>query len=351
MTQRKVLDCTEDSVELQDVLNKLVEIKEDAQQRSWQLHEDEHIILGLVEKLRALLTDADSAICNRVLARDGYSAIETLVTYYQMEPRWSIRQVLLEVFVLSCGLHPLIITALLNSVLPQELGRDIRTSYAANQERVPQSTLLLSCLFCMGEAMPLSHLDQLGADFICFILDGIEKIETDEEETVSDLFLSFLLAYNLQFDPTGSGTSNVVLECLQDRSQANVFTSKLLQMFNREEDPVRLFPHEPAPMHSVLKMMIDLFDNPHTASLFYTNDVKVVIDILVRMINDISSGESKRSVYLDLCRAVLNSCDYAEHRHRSDDLMKCFTWIQEETPPCTKDIELVDAIVNRHFLT
>ncbi|KAI5696993.1 hypothetical protein M8J75_003512 [Diaphorina citri] len=132
MTQRKVLDCTEDSVELQDVLNKLVEIKEDAQQRSWQLHEDEHIILGLVEKLRALLTDADSAICNRVLARDGYSAIETLVTYYQMEPRWSIRQVLLEVFVLSCGLHPLIITALLNSVLPQELGRDIRTSYAAN---------------------------------------------------------------------------------------------------------------------------------------------------------------------------------------------------------------------------
>ncbi|KAL1452046.1 hypothetical protein WDU94_006364, partial [Cyamophila willieti] len=228
----KVLDSTEDSVVLTDVLNKLIEIKEDAQQRSWQLHEDEHIILNLVETLRALLTDADSAICNRVLARDGYSAMEALVAYYQMEPRWSIRQVLLEVFVICCGLHPLLITSLLNSVLPQELGRDVRSSYISTQERVPQSTLLLTCLFSMGEPMPLSHLDQLGSEFICFILDCIEKNETDEDETLSDLFLSFLLGYNLQFTP-GMG-SNVVLECLQNRSSANVFTSKLLLMFNRE---------------------------------------------------------------------------------------------------------------------
>uniref|UniRef100_A0A8D8VDS7 NCK-interacting protein with SH3 domain n=1 Tax=Cacopsylla melanoneura TaxID=428564 RepID=A0A8D8VDS7_9HEMI len=141
----KVLDSTEDSVVLTDVLNKLVEIKEDAQQRSWQLHEDEHIILDLVEKLRALLSDADSAICNRVLARDGYSAMDALVSYYQMETRWSIRQVLLEVFVLSCGLHPLLITSLLNSVLPQELGRDILSD--SDEFTI---TSLISCILIPG---------------------------------------------------------------------------------------------------------------------------------------------------------------------------------------------------------
>uniref|UniRef100_A0A8D8M4C0 NCK-interacting protein with SH3 domain n=2 Tax=Cacopsylla melanoneura TaxID=428564 RepID=A0A8D8M4C0_9HEMI len=201
----------------------------------------------------------------------------------------------------------------------------------------------------MGEPMPLSHLDQLGSEFLCFILDGIEKNETDEDETLSDLFLSFLLGYNLQFTP-GIG-SNVVLECLQNRSSANVFTSKLLLMFNREEDPVRLFPHEPAPKHSVLKMMIDLFDNEHTAALFYTNDVKVVIDILVRMISDLSPGEQKRTVYLDLCRAVLNACSYQDHRHRSQDLNNTFTRIQEEIPPCNEDVELVSVILQRHFVT
>lgn len=54
-----MLDCTEDSALLQDVLQKLVQHKEDTQQRSWQLHEDEHIILELVEKLRDLLVSGN----------------------------------------------------------------------------------------------------------------------------------------------------------------------------------------------------------------------------------------------------------------------------------------------------
>lgn len=58
------------------------------------------------------------------------------------------------------------------------------------------------------------------------------------------------------------------------------------------EDPVRIFEHVPAPPNSVLKLFVDLFSNAQTAALFYTNDTKVLIDIIVRQLADLSPGDS-----------------------------------------------------------
>lgn len=58
------------------------------------------------------------------------------------------------------------------------------------------------------------------------------------------------------------------------------------------EDPVRIFEHQPVPPHSVLKLFVDLFSNAQTAALFYTNDTKVLIDIIVRQLADLSPGDS-----------------------------------------------------------
>jgi hypothetical protein len=58
------------------------------------------------------------------------------------------------------------------------------------------------------------------------------------------------------------------------------------------EDPVRIFEHQPAPPHSVLKLFVDLFSTAQTATLFYTNDTKVLIDIIVRQLADLSPGDN-----------------------------------------------------------
>lgn len=89
-------------------------------------------------------------------------------------------------------------------------------------------------------------------------------------------------------------------------------------------DPARIFDHEPAPPDSILKLFIDLFATNETASLFYTNDIKVLIDIILRQLFDIAPGEKRRQ-YLELCRRVLKTANYDEHRHRSDDVLKTFT--------------------------
>lgn len=55
---------------------------------------------------------------------------------------------------------------------------------------------------------------------------------------------------------------------------------------------MEFFDHERTVPNSVLKMFIDLFSSPQTAELFYTNDNKVLIDILVRQLSDLSPGDS-----------------------------------------------------------
>lgn len=145
-----------------------------------------------------------------------------------------------------------------------------------------------------------------------FILNNVESPpDTDVDEQIPDLFLNLIISYNLQFILE---SDNMVLKALSGRKVAKIFTEKILLLLNREglsyylryivievnlylitEDPVRIFDHEPAPPHSLLKLFNDLFSQQSTADLFYTNDVKVLIDIVVRNISDLSSGDK---VYL-----------------------------------------------------
>lgn len=43
-------------------------------------------------------------------------------------------------------------------------------------------------------------------------------------------------------------------------------------------------------MNSVLKFLSDLYSCRQTANLLYTNDAKVLIDIIVRQLSDLSAG-------------------------------------------------------------
>jgi DNA-directed RNA polymerase subunit H (RpoH/RPB5) len=80
--------------------------------------------------------------------------------------------------------------------------------------------------------------------------------------------------------------------------------------YSAVEDPVRIFEHQPVPPHSVLKLFVDLFSNAKTAALFYTNDTKVLIDIIVRQLADLSPGDSvsfiRRSVTFSHSEGVYN---------------------------------------------
>lgn len=287
ISSKMSIEETYDANRLKIIFNELTSCKEDSQQRSWMLYEDESIIVEYIKELTSILTNADANVSRHALKQDQYDGITTLIQYYQMEARWTIRQLLLQSFGVMCSLDAVVVTIMLNSILPMELARDM-SSNPRNVPKLNYSSLLLTMIFSMGESMPVTHLEHLGSDFISFLLDLIEDPpDTDLDDQIPDLFINLILSYNLQF----TKSENIVLDALNDKTNAKVFTQKILFLFNREEDPVRIFDHEPAPPHSVLKLFIDLFGCELTASLFYTNDIKVLIDIVLRQLFDIPPGD------------------------------------------------------------
>lgn len=70
-----------------------------------------------------LQTNADASISKHVVSSQQYHVITTLIQYYQMETRWSIRQLLLQAFGVLCSFDKTIVSIMLNSILPGELAR------------------------------------------------------------------------------------------------------------------------------------------------------------------------------------------------------------------------------------
>lgn len=93
-----------------------------------------------------------------------------------MEPRWTIRQLLLQSFGVMCSLDSVVLTIMLNSILPMELARFVKSDFpfhhldlfstlhrdmrsnCRNEPKLNYSALLLTMIFSMGEPMPITHL-------------------------------------------------------------------------------------------------------------------------------------------------------------------------------------------------
>ncbi|KAL0842193.1 hypothetical protein ABMA28_014356 [Loxostege sticticalis] len=341
---KNAIDAAPDALRMMTALNALSKAANDAQQRGWALHDDAHDIQTQLLELISVMSNADMNISQHVLSSHRYAYVTTLVQYYQMETRWPLRQLLLQAFGVMCGLERTALATLALSALPAEIARDMRDNPRA-VSRLSHSALLLSMVLSMGDKLPITHFEQLGVDFAQFLLELIENPpETDENEQIPDLFLTLLLAYNLQFDQP---YDNLLLNALETVDNAKTFCEKILLLLNREEDPVHIFEHEPAPPHSVLKLVIDLFSRKKTAEHFYTNDVKVAIDIIVRQLADLSAGDPRRQQYLKILQGIIRNTDYEAHLHRRQDLLRCFARIFCEEHDASRDDQaLVRAISN-----
>ncbi|XP_050956580.1 NCK-interacting protein with SH3 domain [Labeo rohita] len=323
-----------DEQRLQVIFSDLARHRDDSQQRSWALYEDHALIACYLEELLQILTDADPEVCKKMCRVNEYEAVLSLVSYYQMEHRVSLRLLLLKVFGAMCGLDAALISTLLNSVLTMELARDLQTD-TQEHEKMCYSALLMAMIFSTGEQIPLHHYEHLNPTFLQFLLDVIEDgLPSDATEQLPDLFINLLLAFNLHLSVP---ESNMVMQALIKRHNVKILTEKLLLLLNRGEDPVCVFDHAPPAPHSVLKFLQDVFASRDTADIFYRTDLMVMIDIAVRQISDLSPGDRMRMEYLSLMHAIVRSTDYLEHRHRLPDLQAALQRILGEEEDCGED--------------
>ncbi|KAK4319971.1 hypothetical protein Pmani_009130 [Petrolisthes manimaculis] len=371
-----------DGVRLAGLLERLRECKDDEQQRSWALHEDEHTISSHLTNLLDLLNNGDLIACRSVLALDDFRPLLTLVQYYQMETRWPLRKLLLQVFGAVCQMSAANISYLSASVFPVELAREMVDS-TCPEERLQYISLVFGMVLCMGDTLPYTYFSVMDEKFMSLLLYGIEEYhENPDTEQLGDLYLTLVLAFNLQYPtlpppalaqlqateppldnglPNGTEEigraekdnqmENLVMKLLAQRQDTKYLTEKLLLFFNREEDPLAMFEHEPRPLHSVLKMMRDMYATQATASIFYTNDERVVCDIVIRQLADLPSDDSRRSDYLYLLAGLVGAGGWGEHRHRREEVIRCCTNIlaeERDTHTLNKDHHLARAIMNAH---
>ncbi|KAL5275941.1 NCKIPSD family protein [Megaselia abdita] len=323
-TPKELLGSSNDAKRLQFIFSQLAECKNDSQQRSWMLYEDEEDIILFLEELVDILRNADENICCYEMSCDQYQSLINLVQYYQMETRWNIKKLLLRAFTAACHLDHIIVDILLTSVLPLEIVEDMKTNFT-DLDKFKELVRMLTIIFSLGQSMPVNHQEYLGVQFCSFLF---EIVEGNHPENLVDLVITLILAFNQQFTDY---TQNSVIESMQNIESARIFTEKILLLLNREEDPVKMLKHSSTCLNSVLKIFIDIFSLPETSSLFYTNDIKVLIDILVRQLTDLCAGEPLRRSYLELCRKIIRNTNYSEHNHRQTDLIKVFQDYKDPT--------------------
>ncbi|KAM4893812.1 NCK-interacting protein with SH3 domain isoform 2-T2 [Sylvia borin] len=294
-----------DEQRLEVIFADLARHKDDAQQRSWALYEDENVICCYLEELLHIL-----------------------------EHRVPLRLLLLKCFGAMCNLDAAVISTLVNSVLPMELARDMQT-HTQDHQKMCYSALVLAMMFSMGEPLPYHHYEHLNSQFVQFLLDVIEDgLPSDTTDQLPDLFVNVLLAFNLHIPVP---EHSVIMTTISKHSNIKTFTEKLLLLLNRGDDPVCIFKHQPQPPHSVLKFLQDIFASKDTASIFYHTDMMVLIDILVRQIADLSPGDKLRMEYLSLMHAIIRSTPYLQHQHRLADLQGILQRIlgeEEEDQQC-----------------
>ncbi|XP_041744519.2 NCK-interacting protein with SH3 domain-like isoform X1 [Coregonus clupeaformis] len=315
-----------DEQRLEVILGDLARHVDDSQQRSWALYEDHSLIACYLEELLKILTDADPEVCKRMCRVNHAEPVLSLVSYYQMEHRVSLRLLLLKVFGAMCSLDSALISTLLNSILPMELARDMQTDTQEHQ-KMCYTALVLTMIFSMGEHVPYHHYEHLNASFVQFLLDVVEEgLPSDPTEQLPDLCVNLILAFNLHLTVP---SSNVIMQTLIKKN-VKLFSEKIVLLLNRGDDPVCVFKHAPPAPHSVLKFLQDVFASRDSADIFYHTDMMVMIDITVRCISDLSPGDKLRMEYLSLMHSIMRSTDYLEHRHRLSDLQGALQRILRE---------------------
>ncbi|CAG0880123.1 unnamed protein product [Darwinula stevensoni] len=351
---------TKDAFRLRDALKHLIEARYDEQQRSWALHEDEDDILKWISIIMDVMENADVKISRHILALDGFRYVADLVAYYQMEGRRTIRLSLLKTLMVLAAVVPAAIPTLVHSVLPLELARDIM-SCGDDFERLNCSMELLTIILSLGTPLPchyfggqrlmglllvlkqklvthfVAHLqEQLNETFLEFLLSLVEPSpELGEDDVLSNTAFILLLALNLQF-PSSSPSTNHLMTIISGQQDTPVLCEKLLYTFNREEEPLDLVEEaQKRDCSSVVKFLQDMFSQEHTAQFFYTNDVNVAIDILIRILNNLSNDDTRKASYLVFLHNVVKWTGYDEQRHRVSDVHSLLLAISKDEKSLT----------------
>lgn len=288
-----------DATKLSNIFKSLWYCKNDEQQRSWPIHEDEHLIQSSLKQLLHILGNANPSVSREFVCKNSFENVLMLVTYHQMETRRSLRMSALSIIMQMIKLagNP-VIEHLLNSVLPSTLA-DEMNNYPGDIERWTQASILFTMIFSTGQKPPIRLYEHVNQNFLLKLLEIVEgtDISGNKVDTFIDIESSLppILSFALHFD---DHEDSLVIKALSERLNASQLTENLVSHLNWEEDPT-VFPNTCLQVdrpNAVHKLLLEIFSNTKTAKLFYYNDVRVLIDIIITHLNNLLAGDKVSNI-------------------------------------------------------
>lgn len=315
---------------LQTAFDKLWQFRNDQQQRGWPINDDSELESSLSELIK-LLVDVNPSISRKVIFSNDCENVNTIVAFFNMETRKSLKMqlyaVLMEIIKLD---ENNIDDNLLSTVLPASLAAEMM-NHQDDVERWSKASIIFTWMFGSGKSPPVNIYENIDDKFIANLLDVIELEENGESKVKqnipAEISIPPILAFNLHFHQTDG---NIVLRVLKTRKSANRLVQNIVSYLNWEEDPTLLVNYfgdkiklnnknRPNAVH---KLLIEAFQDDQLENLFYYNDIKVMLDILITHLTNMQSDHNRTS-YIQLLQNVVQNSTFKEEPYKIDELRLC----------------------------
>jgi hypothetical protein len=172
-----------------------------------------------------------------------------------------------------------------------------------------------------------NELDVVDPDDIVFIFESLKVLSRAESE-VNFWKFRVLLILNEQYMyrcgvmiHTEDGVNYVLDSMLKNIKYFQAFNEILVLNFNRGTDVVDQI--------LMMKFLYVVFSNEISNSLVYLNDIKIIVDIIIRQLFDLQSSNYDYLVciYLRVLRCIMTKTDLVDHNYKKNDLKEVLNYI------------------------
>ncbi|KAJ3067812.1 hypothetical protein HDU98_008983 [Podochytrium sp. JEL0797] len=156
---------------------------------------------------------------------------------------------------------------------------------------------------CLLQELSISDLNEFTTDLVVALLGAVAKSsQSDQSEEYNYALIKLLLALNDQFmmkNHARNVIENRVISCLAPRLHlGKSLGANIVFMFNRADNA--------KVQRLTIRFLYKLFKTPETSALFYTNDLMVIIDVVLRELRAVADeNEEIQQGYLKLLPLLL----------------------------------------------
>ncbi|KAI9483004.1 MAG: hypothetical protein EXX96DRAFT_556481 [Benjaminiella poitrasii] len=179
-------------------------------------------------------------------------------------------------------------------------------------------------------------LSLIDTSLVNYLLDVVEKTRGDADESFNYDVIRLILVLNEQYMMSGLN-ENLILDVLSQRiGTSDTFSANLIFMLNRSNDLcIQML---------ILKLLYGIFTTSSLHEYFYTNDLYVLVDIMLRELCDLGDtkeAQTLRDAYLRVFEQLLENTQLRERPYKKQETYKILNCLlnpgmRQKVNPTTK---------------